>query len=497
MRPGANRSVMDVTLDLPRPEDGHPEKKSAMPTTEGLTDGSVAVGSARSSTIAEKLPVLPEKRAGRVGRFLRHRLFSIYRRLFSIAFLANLALLIFLVTRDHSSHWPKISDVGTAVSANLTVSILIRQEHIVNMLFSLFCAWPLGTPLVIRCWSAKIYHMGGLHSGCAVAAFTWYIAFAATLTREYVTASRSQMVREPAVLAVTYMILSLLLSIIVLALPRFRAQYHNSFEAVHRFGGWSVLVLLWVQVILLADATRKLQTGVPLGKALQLDPSFWLLLVASCSIISPWLRLRRVQVNALVLSDHAIRLDFTYKTAGVGSAVRLSDRPLKEWHAFAAFSKPNARGFSVVVSNAGDWTRKQIQSPPSRLWVRGVPTSGVLRVSMLFKKIVLVATGSGIGPCLSVIYSGQVACRVLWSTPHPQETFGHEIIQAVLDADPFAVIHNTRLLGKPDMVALTHQLYLESGAEAVVVISNSGVTKRVVYGMESRGIPTYGPIWDS
>lgn len=477
----------DHSLDLNDP---------AMPSTVPLPDESV-VSTSRSSTISEKLPTPPQKTAGPIQRFLRHRLFTIYRRLFSTVFITNLAVLIAILTRSYPARWPRITDVGTAVSANLAVAILMRQEHVVNLLFSLFCSLPLRTPLFVRRWSAKVYHLGGLHSGCAVAAFLWFMLFAATITREYARGFQHQMVNEPAVLVVTYMILSLLLGIIVLTLPRFRALYHNSFEAMHRFGGWSTLVLLWVHVILLSDATRKVAAGVSLDKAVTTNPSSWLLLAATCSIIYPWLRLRKVKVHSEVLSDHAIRLNFTYKTAGVGSAVRLSDRPLKEWHAFAAFSKPNCSGFSVVVSNAGDWTRKHIKNPPSKIWVRGVPTSGVLRVSTLFKKVVLVTTGSGIGPCLSVIYSGKIPCRILWSTPHPLETFGEEITNAVKQADPQAIIHNTRTMGKPDMIALTHMLYTESGAEAVVVISNPTLTKQVVYGMESRGVPAYGPIWDS
>jgi hypothetical protein len=37
----------------------------------------------------------------------------------------------------------------------------------------------------------------------------------------------------------------------------------------------------------------------------------------------------------------------------------------------------------------------------------------------------------------------------------------------------------------------------EFQAEAVIVISNEKLTKKVVYGMETRGVPAYGAIWDS
>ena len=50
---------------------------------------------------------------------------------------------------------------------------------------------------------------------------------------------------------------------------------------------------------------------------------------------------------------------------------------------------------------------------------------------------------------------------------------------------------------RPDMVSLTYQLVLESNAEAVFIISNPKVTQKVVYGMETRGIPAYGAIFDS
>ena len=56
---------------------------------------------------------------------------------------------------------------------------------------------------------------------------------------------------------------------------------------------------------------------------------------------------------------------------------------------------------------------------------------------------------------------------------------------------------DTRVHGKPDMVKLTYRLVKEFEAEAVVIISNEPLTRKVVYGMMSRGIPAFGAIWDS
>jgi hypothetical protein len=59
------------------------------------------------------------------------------------------------------------------------------------------------------------------------------------------------------------------------------------------------------------------------------------------------------------------------------------------------------------------------------------------------------------------------------------------------------MIIDSKTSGRPDMVALSYRLYVESGAEAVFVISNPALTRKIVYSLESRGVPAYGPIWDS
>ena len=59
------------------------------------------------------------------------------------------------------------------------------------------------------------------------------------------------------------------------------------------------------------------------------------------------------------------------------------------------------------------------------------------------------------------------------------------------------LVLDTREHGKPDMVKLTYRMVQQFDAEAVVIISNEALTRKVVYGMMSRGIPAFGAIWDS
>lgn len=90
------------------------------------------------------------------------------------------------------------------------------------------------------------------------------------------------------------------------------------------------------------------------------------------SIILPWTKLRKVDVRSEVLSNHAIRLYFDYVTPVAGSYTRISRSPLFEWHSFATIPLPDEKGYSLVVSRAGDWTGQTIEEPPKKLWVRGV-----------------------------------------------------------------------------------------------------------------------------
>ena len=188
-----------------------------------------------------------------------------------------------------------------------------------------------------------------------------------------------------------------------------------------------------------------------------------------------------------------------------------------EWHGFACIPEPGRTGYSLVVSKAGDWTTQQITEPPTHLWVRGVPCYGVLRIAPLFRRIVLVATGSGIGPCTPVILEQRLPIRLLWTSPNVRQTFGDKLVDSILEKNPDAVIYgqcswqplleqtfnnycwltDTRVHGKPDMVKLTYRLVKEFNAEAVAIISNQKLTEKVVYGMMSRGIPAFGAIWDS
>ena len=151
----------------------------------------------------------------------------------------------------------------------------------------------------------------------------------------------------------------------------------------------------------------------------------------------------------------------------------------------------------MVVSRAGGWTGKFIDDPPAHVWVRGIPTAGVANAKRLFNRVLYVTTGSGIGPALGHLLTDTQGARLVWITRNPRATFGDGLVDEVIAAQPQAVIWNSDEQGKPDVLALTYEAYVTSEADAVICISNRRVTARIVGELERRGIPAFGPIWDS
>ncbi|NUR32083.1 MAG: hypothetical protein HOV83_40605, partial [Catenulispora sp.] len=184
-------------------------------------------------------------------------------------------------------------------------------------------------------------------------------------------------------------------------------------------------------------------------------------------------------------------------TPFAGSSTAVSRSPLRQWHSFANVPAPGRSGFRLTISRAGDWTGTLIDDLPERLWVKGITTAGVANIETLFTKVVYVATGSGIGPCLPHLLAGAVPARLVWATRSPRTTYGEALVEEIMAVQPDALVWDTAEHGKPDMVALAYAAYRDFGAEAVICISNKKLTWLVVHQLERRGIPAFGAIWDS
>jgi hypothetical protein len=400
-----------------------------------------------------------------VRRALKHPRLMHYNRLAALVLLANL---VFLYVS-----WPLTTPaLGHVALANLALAVVVRQQYVVNFFFRLATWAPTSWPLKVRWTLGKVYHFGGLHAGGALAGSLWFLALTAAVTADGANAP---------LIAVSWTLIILLTGVVATALPPFRSRFHNHFEKIHRFGGWAALALFWVHTVLSGE-----RAGI------------WVLAVVTFSVALPWMRLRKVDVRIERPSSHVALAHFDYGvTPFAGSSTAISRSPLTEWHSFANVPSPGRPGFRLTISRAGDWTGTFIDDMPSRVWVKGITTAGVANIETLFKKVVYVATGSGIGPCLPHLLAAEVPSRLVWATRAPRVTYGDALVDEILAVQPDAVVWDTSQYGKPDMVRLAYAAYRDFGAEAVICISNKKLTWQVVHGLERRGIPAYGAIWDS
>jgi hypothetical protein len=415
-------------------------------------------------------------------RVLKHPLLMHHNRLIIAVLAANLLALWWLGGNL------TLAVLSNAALVNFALAIIIRQQYVINLLFRLATRTRTRWPLKVRWTLAKVYHFGGLHVGGALAGTLWFLAFAGALTYQ---ARRDPDALPTGTLPLSYLLVALFVLMVVTAAPPLRARLHDRFEKTHRFGGWAALVLLWTQSVLL-------HTGAGGTAALLTAPSVWLLAVLTVSIALPWMRLRRVPITIERPSAHVALVRFNHGvTPFAGSSTAVSRSPLLEWHSFANVPTPGEPGFRLTISRAGDWTGSFIDDAPPRVWVKGITTAGVANIETLFTKVVYVATGSGIGPVLPHLLAQEVPARLVWATRNARATYGDELVDEILAVQPDATIWDTSERGKPDMVQMAYAAYVAFGAEAVICISNKKLTWQVVHGLERRGIPAFGAIWDS
>ncbi|KAF2682911.1 hypothetical protein K458DRAFT_478409 [Lentithecium fluviatile CBS 122367] len=515
------------------------DPKFFTPTNQLLPDLEIAVVQPEKSyeTLNEDAPEhkqehspLPSKRYPRILRHLRYTILTVYRRLFTVVFLLNIIPLVQILT----SSIINLDTLATAASTNFLGAILIRQDFAVKAIFRSAWLVPWSLPLRVRRWAARCYCYGGIHSGAAAAGTCWWIAFSTFLAIRFV---RERLYTIPLVVF-SSLIAGFLVGITILALPDMRKRWHNAFELTHRLMGWTAIALFWTQLMLLthhqcsipASASASASSKPSFATLLIHSPTFWNLTLITAMLVYPWLFLCQWTFTPEVLSPHAIRLHFPQRVPKM-CFISISTSPLREWHPFAIFPSMTAeeaegtgatdRGNSLIVSDAGDWThnlilcaqQQQRQSqrpdqtstgtpkaaPPLTLYVRTLPRPGVLSLTTLFPRTLLITTGSGIGPSLSSLLDRPPtqSIRLIWSTRSPLATYGPNMLSLVHRADPDALIIDTDRVGRPDLVEMAYREAQKMRAEAVFVLGNEGVTKRVVYGLEGRGVPAFGPVWDS
>lgn len=263
--------------------------------------------------------------------------------------------------------------------------------------------------------------------------------------------------------------------------------------------GWIALALLWIFITLTVsyDPETKSYNNEKIGSKLIKQQEFSFTLVITVLIILPWLSVRRVPVKVTSPSGHATIIKFE---GGVKPGIlgRISPSPLSEWHAFGIISD-GKREHMMLAGAVGDFTKSLVSNPPSHLWVRQVHFAGLPYLVNMYNRVLVVATGSGICVFLSFLLQPCVAnVCFLWVTKGVEQNFGKEIKEMVSGhSKEKVIIHDTALLGRPNVSEMSVEIARKWGAEVVIVTSNPEGSRDVVNACKKSGIPAFGPIWDS
>jgi hypothetical protein len=424
--------------------------------------------------------------------------FTAYRLLIFLTFTANAIVLIVLVRQRQPYTRLSLAGLLIATAANIFVAVAVRQEDLINASFS----WVAKTPVRLPLWARKIiadfHHYGGLHIGCSISALLWYFLFVSLNTSFFANRVRSGKADGwmYADIITCYAFLLAVLVVCVMAHPKLRVRFHNTFEYTHRFGGWIALLVLWLN----AGVSSHNERSLPMHN----NTAVWLLAATTFLIILPWTRIRHVPITAEAVSSREVKLSFPYKKMPYTSTTRFSLNPLMEWHSFATIPSADGTSAYIVISQVGDWTKEIITNPPSHIYLRKPAAKNFLSFAPLFSSLLLVATGAGIGPLLSLLSSPTIAqmkregkqVRVMWCVYAPEAPHWQFVQDIIRNVDSMPKIFDSRE-GRPDLEFETQYMKELCGIEAVMVVSNATVTRDIVEGIKGKGGAAYGAVFDS
>jgi hypothetical protein len=420
----------------------------------------------------------------------RRDLSGTYAYLFATALLANLYVLgLYLVFNlFNDPDFP-----ACLATVNIFVAILVRNELFLNGLYRVLirtCSSSTVRLGVKNGVTSTLLHIGGIHAGCAVACVLWLVV---GMLHPASTGGGESASLAPVLCGSMLLLLAIMC---ITALPVIRDRYHDLFEFTHRFLGWSSLLLLWGYALLSVNwSTEAAGSGLLVVTARNV--SLWLTACLAALIVSPWLSVRKVRVEARLHSASIVEITFGGKT-GPGMFGRISRRPLADWHAFAVVSGEGmAQSHMMVISGVGDFTRELIADPPTALYTRRLKFPGLPYCVPMYQRSIIIATGAGMAPYLSLLpILPRGRHRLIWVGRSFREYFGDRVYEMALQW-PDLVLIDTARSGRPDMTALAVEHYRDFGAEAVFVGSNPEGTSQIVSGCRALDIPAFGPSWDS
>jgi predicted ferric reductase len=425
---------------------------------------------------------------------------TIYHMVFGFTLGINIVFILLATYSDLHGFNPLPSnlDKGTIALINIAFSVLARTELLLQLFYWMFTN--IGKQVrshTLKYYIARIQYQapGGVHSGCASASMLWICFYVYTDGFSF-----SGSAGQTAAFIIGIIISTLLICMILLAIPVFRHRFHDAFELTHRYMGWSLIGLLWAHVHLRAynsvsfienDFTKNFYT------ALSMDPSFYLTIFVTIIVFHPWLLVRKQFVKVTVPQKNLVVIDEFQRFCSAGQFGRISCSWYGQWHPFAVISDKDSEKHSMMIARAGNWTGKQIDGEKRDFYyTRVIKAPGFMYTTRMWKKIICVASGAGIAPILPCIMQETAKqIFIIWVASNPS-SFGP--VLSILQRHPGRyLVHDTKTQGRPDVLGMTLRTVLKEEAEAVYIVANSELTYAIVRGCATVNIKAFGAIWDS
>ena len=408
---------------------------------------------------------------------------------FGVVFLANVVFL-----ERYMLECPLNPSTASKVSSvNLLTARLARNEHIIRALFHVFVNNCLAksAPLSVRRLFARLYCYGGIHNGCVIAGLFWS---SVVYLLESQPAWRHPAGRWTSLTGTIFVSLMILFD-----LPWLKQQHHDLFEWLREVLNLAVYLVSCYRLIIQPPRN---------------DLSQYLILALDLLLmIDPWNSFKLRSVQAEFLSSSALRLTFNEGLGSYGKTVRITNRLSIDSHQYVMFpdlKNVKSKRFSIVISNARGSPGKLISEaafiPFKSIYVMGRPKHGLVCVTGLFRKALLVCTGASVTAALSVLaQKPDHGLTVIWSVRNPVKTFGVAICDSVRRMSDAIIIDTAAEGQRVNLGAVVFGEWNRQRAavkigyaqrsnmyEAVIVVSDPCTTQRVVSALEHVGIPTYG-----
>eukprot|EP01083_Nonionella_stella_P073110 197450_1 len=345
--------------------------------------------------------------------------------------------------------------------------------------------------------------IGGLHASFGITALIWNtIYFHDCFIHEQYQFNA---------ITITALCIPVLLALLsASASPCFRFYYHNSFEIMHRYFGWTSLSVLVTHICFVNLQTFNGNTFLDLLAHITSNtPSIFAFLLVVLTLY-PWLVIHRIKGKdvEIIPANSGQSTAFIFPIwSPMGAVCKLSLNWI-EFHVMGITPMPydatKGHRSLVLIKSLGDWTgdltkRAKLEKLDNAcFWIHRIKPPNFSQGLFNWNRVFALATGAGIAPLIPYVVNPthyNVQISLVWVARDHANNYPEFIID-ILKPLPDVVMYDTTKMKRPDLCLLTVQKAKKFKAEAVFIVANPLVAYDVANYVNKNGIPVFASNFD-